>query len=217
MIWIIQTQRKVCRPGWRRSAAPWVESAWMLVHWNEAQKYVIDRMDPRRQIQEMILENESVPEIERLELKEFNVDDERQRMHDTALDEDVSRVTRAVPNFSFFFIRRRFWCKYWAQVKERIEMEILERCYKRDLIKRDCWDSLKVKDRAVKVWKAFSSHLQMTWGVWLIRACQFQAFHTEHEVTNYPLKERPQAEFGALQRVENKRRAEQAVSATLSS
>lgn len=50
----------------------------------------------------MILENESVPEIERLELKEFNVDDERQRMHDTALDEDVSRVTRAVPNFSFF-------------------------------------------------------------------------------------------------------------------
>lgn len=69
---------------------------------------MIDRMDPRRQIQEMILENESVPEIERLELKEFNVDDERQRMHDTALDEDVSRVTRAVPNVSFFFIRRRF-------------------------------------------------------------------------------------------------------------
>lgn len=133
-------------------------------------------MDPRRQIQEMILENESVPEIERLELKEFNVDDERQRMHDTALDEDVSRVTRAVPNVSFFFIRRRFWCKYWAQVKERIEMEILERCYKRDLIKRDCWDSLKVKDRAVKVWKAFSSHLQMTWGVWLIGAFNSRLF-----------------------------------------
>ncbi|XP_061545392.1 cilia- and flagella-associated protein 43 isoform X1 [Phycodurus eques] len=114
----------------------------------------------RSTIQEMILENESVPEIERLELKEFNVDDDRQKMHDAMVEEEVSRV------------------------KDRIEMEILERCYRRDLIKRDCWDCLKVKDRAVK------------------------AFHTEHEVTNYPLKERPQAELDDLKRVENRTKAE---------
>ncbi|XP_051935831.1 cilia- and flagella-associated protein 43 [Hippocampus zosterae] len=133
------------------------------LNYSDTRESLLARMEEiRRTIQEMILENESVPEIERLELKEFNVDDERQSMHDAALDEEVSRV------------------------RERIEMEILERCYKRDLIKRDCWDSLKVKDRAVK------------------------AFHTEHEVTNYPLKERPQAEFDALRRVVNKRKAEQA-------
>ncbi|XP_077350992.1 cilia- and flagella-associated protein 43 isoform X2 [Festucalex cinctus] len=116
--------------------------------------------DIRSTIQEMIRENESVPEIERLELKEFNVDDERQKMHDAALEEEVSMV------------------------RDRIEMEILERCYKCDLIKRECWDSLKVKDRAVK------------------------AFHTDHEVTNYPLKERPQSELDALQKVEETRKAE---------
>ncbi|XP_057704816.1 cilia- and flagella-associated protein 43 isoform X2 [Corythoichthys intestinalis] len=130
-------------------------------NYSETKENLLARMEEiRSTIKEMILENETVPEIERLELKEFNVDDQRQKMHDATMEEEVSRV------------------------RDRIEMEILERCYKRDLIKRDCWDSLKVKDRAVK------------------------AFHTEHEVTNYPLKERPQSELDALKRVENKRKEE---------
>ncbi|KAM9809207.1 cilia- and flagella-associated protein 43 isoform 2-T7 [Syngnathus typhle] len=129
--------------------------------YSDKKKQLRARMESiRSTIQEMIRKNEQVPEMERLELKEFNVDDDRQRMYDAALDEEVSRV------------------------RDKIRMEILERCYKRDVIKRDCWDSLKVKDRALK------------------------AFHTEHEVTNYPLKERPQAELAALRRVENCRREE---------
>ncbi|XP_077439060.1 cilia- and flagella-associated protein 43 isoform X2 [Vanacampus margaritifer] len=129
--------------------------------YSDAKEKLRARMEEiRSTIQEMIRENESVPEIEQLELKEFNVDDARQKMHDAALEKDVSKV------------------------RDRIEMEILERCYKRDLIKRDCWDSLKVKDRAVK------------------------AFHTDHEVTNYLLKERPQSELDDLKKVEEKRKAE---------
>lgn len=210
MIWIIQTQRKVCRPGWRRSAAPWVESAWSakIRDWQNGSTSA----DPRDDLRKWERSRNRATGAEGVQRGRREAEDARHRVGRRRFQGNAGSA-----KFFFFFIRRRFWCKYWAQVKERIEMEILERCYKRDLIKRDCWDSLKVKDRAVKVWKAFSSHLQMTWGVWLIRACQFQAFHTEHEVTNYPLKERPQAEFGALQRVENKRRAEQAVSATLSS
>ncbi|XP_054654462.1 cilia- and flagella-associated protein 43 [Dunckerocampus dactyliophorus] len=114
----------------------------------------------RHIIQEMIRENESVPLIERLELKEFNVDDEKQRRHDTMMEQEVARV------------------------RDEIQMQILERCYLWDVLKRDCWDSLKVKDRAVK------------------------AFHTEHEVTNYALKERPQKELDDLKKVESERKME---------
>ncbi|XP_061915201.1 cilia- and flagella-associated protein 43 isoform X2 [Entelurus aequoreus] len=93
----------------------------------ETKKRLTEKMEEiRHVIQEMIRENESVPEMERLELKEFNVDDEKQRRHDVMMEEEV------------------------ATVREKIQMEILERCYLRDLLKRDCWDSLQVKDRAVK-------------------------------------------------------------------
>ncbi|XP_061767585.1 cilia- and flagella-associated protein 43 isoform X2 [Nerophis ophidion] len=127
----------------------------------ETKKRLKEKMEEiRHVIQEMIRENERVPEMERLELKEFNVDDEKQRRHDAMMEEEV------------------------ATVREKIQMEILERCYLRDLLKRDCWDSLQVKERAVK------------------------AFHTEHEVTNYALKERPQKELDELKRVENIRKKE---------
>ncbi|XP_077585258.1 cilia- and flagella-associated protein 43 [Stigmatopora nigra] len=126
-------------------------------HLETREKLLVRMNEIRSTIQEMIKENEIVPEIEQLELKEFNVDDQRQKMHDAVMEQEVSKV------------------------RDRIEMEILERRYMRDVIKRDCWDSLKVKDRAVK------------------------AFHTEHEVTNYSLKERPQLELDALQRVINTR------------
>ncbi|XP_061693101.1 cilia- and flagella-associated protein 43 isoform X3 [Syngnathoides biaculeatus] len=131
------------------------------LNYSETKEKLRGRMEEiRSTIQEMIRENESVPEIERLELKEFNVDEDRQKMHDAVLEEEISKV------------------------RDRIEMEILERRYRCDLIKRDYWDCLKVKDRAVK------------------------AFHTDQEVTNYPLKERLQGELDALKRVENKRMAE---------
>lgn len=37
------------------------------------------------------------------------------------------------------------------QVREDIEWEILEKCYLYDVLKKECWDSMKVNRRAIKV------------------------------------------------------------------
>lgn len=46
----------------------------------------------------MINENESVPEIERLELREFNVNAEEQRKLDAMVEEEVMRVIQTQRN-----------------------------------------------------------------------------------------------------------------------
>lgn len=44
------------------------------------------------------------------------------------------------------------------QVRKQIELEILKKCYLHDVLKRECWDSMKVKGKAIKVkW----SHLEV--------------------------------------------------------
>ncbi|KAL9846804.1 cilia- and flagella-associated protein 43 isoform 3-T3 [Geothlypis trichas] len=77
-------------------------------------------------IQKMMHENEQVPDIEKLELWEFNLDLEEQEKVQAEAEEDVARATR------------------------EIEMEILSYCYLQDLIKFECWDNMCVKERAVK-------------------------------------------------------------------
>lgn len=37
------------------------------------------------------------------------------------------------------------------QVRNEIEWEILKKCYLHDVLKRECWDSMKVKGKAIKV------------------------------------------------------------------
>ena len=37
------------------------------------------------------------------------------------------------------------------KVREEIEMGNLAKSYLRELLKRDCWDSMKVKGKAIKV------------------------------------------------------------------
>uniref|UniRef100_A0A3Q0R7J7 Cilia- and flagella-associated protein 43 n=1 Tax=Amphilophus citrinellus TaxID=61819 RepID=A0A3Q0R7J7_AMPCI len=64
-----------------------------------------------------------------------------------------------------------------AMVETEIEWDIVEKCYLRDIIKRECWDTMKVIGRTVK------------------------AFHSDLEVLNYPLRERTEAELENLCRV----------------
>ncbi|XP_053188578.1 cilia- and flagella-associated protein 43-like [Scomber japonicus] len=133
--------------------------------YSETKKNLRKRMKEMRDIiQEMIRENERAPEMERLELQEFNLDVEEQKRLDVIMQQEVTRV------------------------KNEIELEIVEKCYLRDVLKRECWDSMKVKGRAVK------------------------AFNSEHEVKNYPLKERSEKELEDLHRVENMRTLEKAAS-----
>ncbi|XP_047190801.1 cilia- and flagella-associated protein 43 isoform X2 [Scophthalmus maximus] len=118
----------------------------------------------RGTIQEMLRENENVPAAERLAQHELNLDVEGQRGLDAMVEQEATRV------------------------REEIEWEILAKRFLRDVLKRQCWDSLKVKSRSVK------------------------GFHCEHEVKNYPLKERTEKEVEELQRVQNMRKIEMAAS-----
>ncbi|XP_043568822.1 cilia- and flagella-associated protein 43 isoform X2 [Chiloscyllium plagiosum] len=89
----------------------------------------------RATIKRMMLENENVPEIERLEHHEFNLDlKEQKRLH----SEGEEKV---------------------AKVRETIEMENLASQYLREVIKRECWDNMSVKGRTLE---AFSSGLAVT-------------------------------------------------------
>ncbi|XP_045926905.1 cilia- and flagella-associated protein 43 isoform X2 [Micropterus dolomieu] len=147
----------------------WLESRREAVLKEENEQYSETKKNLRKTIrelrdtiQEMMRENENVPDIERLEQHEFNLDFEEQRRLETMVEQEVTRV------------------------KNEIKWEILAQCYLRDVLKRECWDSMKVKGKAIK------------------------AFHSEHEVKNYPLKERTEKDMEDLRRVQNMRKLEKA-------
>lgn len=116
----------------------------------------------RDTIQDMMRENESIPESERLEEKEFNLDVDEQKRLEALVEEEALRV------------------------RDEMEWEILARCYQRDVLKGECWDAMKVKGRSIK------------------------AFHLDHEVKNYPMKERTTKEMEDLHRVQQMRKIEKA-------
>ncbi|KAM8859660.1 cilia- and flagella-associated protein 43 isoform 2-T2 [Spinachia spinachia] len=118
----------------------------------------------RQNIQEMMRENEHLPDIERLEQEEFNLDVEEQRSLEAMVEQEVTRV------------------------RNEIELENLAKRYLRDVLRRECWESLKVKGKAIK------------------------AFHSEQQVKNYPLKEQTDKEVEDLHQVHNVRKMEKAAS-----
>ncbi|XP_040905777.1 cilia- and flagella-associated protein 43 [Toxotes jaculatrix] len=157
----------------RLSAPPshptWLESRREAVIKEENEQYSETKKNLRKTIkelrdtiQEMMRENEKLPEIERLEQQEFNLDVEEQGRLEAMVEQEVARV------------------------RKEIEWEILAKCYLHDVLKRECWDSMKVKGRAIK------------------------AFHSELEVKNYPLKERTEKEVEELHRVQTMRKFEKA-------
>ncbi|CAN2390323.1 hypothetical protein PRIEUP_LOCUS359, partial [Pristimantis euphronides] len=107
----------------------------------------------RQKIQAMTRENESLPDIEKLDQQEFSLDKEEQERHRDESQQEVERVRR------------------------EIELENLSKQYLRAIIKKECWDLMSVRGRSV------------------------MSFHTEHEVTNYPLKERTTEELKDVARM----------------
>ncbi|XP_030603266.1 cilia- and flagella-associated protein 43 isoform X2 [Archocentrus centrarchus] len=110
----------------------------------------------RDSILEMMGDSENQPE------QHFNLDVEEQRRLEAMVEQEVTRV------------------------RTEIEWDIVEKCYLRDIIKRERWDTMKVIGRTVK------------------------AFHSDLEVLNYPLRERTEAELENLCRVQNMRKLEKA-------
>ncbi|CAJ1067274.1 cilia- and flagella-associated protein 43 isoform X2 [Xyrichtys novacula] len=147
----------------------WLESRREAVIKEENERYAETKQAMRKSIkelrdtiQEMMRENETLPDIQRLELHEFNLDVKEQRRLKAMVEQEV------------------------INVKEEIEWEMLAKCYLRDVLKKECWDSMKVKGKAI------------------------QAFYSEHKVKNYPLKERTEKEEEDLRRVQYLRKFEKA-------
>ncbi|XP_073507260.1 cilia- and flagella-associated protein 43 isoform X2 [Phyllobates terribilis] len=83
----------------------------------------------RQKIQAMMRENESLPDIEKLDQQEFNLDTEEQERLRVESDQEVERVRR------------------------EIEQENLSKQYLREIIKKECWDSMSIKGRSVVIRK----------------------------------------------------------------
>ncbi|XP_068577145.1 cilia- and flagella-associated protein 43 [Cebidichthys violaceus] len=147
----------------------WLESRRVAVIKEDNEQYSETKKNLRKtikelrdDIQEMMCENENLPDIERLEQQEFNLDVEEQRRLEATVEQEVTRV------------------------RNEIELESLAKRYLCDVLRRECWDSVKVKGKAVK------------------------AFYSEQQVKNYPLKERTDKEVEDLHRVHNMRKIEMA-------
>ncbi|XP_027547840.1 cilia- and flagella-associated protein 43 isoform X3 [Neopelma chrysocephalum] len=93
---------------------------------NQKQELQMGIKKLRQTIQQMMHENEQVPDIEKLEHQEFNLDMEEQERLQAEADKEV------------------------AKVRKEIEMENLSNCYLQDFIKYECWDVMCVKQRAIK-------------------------------------------------------------------
>ncbi|XP_027547839.1 cilia- and flagella-associated protein 43 isoform X2 [Neopelma chrysocephalum] len=113
MTWIGQKIQKVIREETQRFA-------------NQKQELQMGIKKLRQTIQQMMHENEQVPDIEKLEHQEFNLDMEEQERLQAEADKEV------------------------AKVRKEIEMENLSNCYLQDFIKYECWDVMCVKQRAIK-------------------------------------------------------------------
>ncbi|XP_078310806.1 cilia- and flagella-associated protein 43-like isoform X4 [Crassostrea virginica] len=116
--------------------------------------------DMRRTIQGMLKQNEDLPDIEKLGRHEFDLDIEEQNRLQAEADAEVNRV------------------------REEIEFENLAKIYLREMIKRECWDEMDVKGRAI------------------------QAFFTSLEVSNFPMRKRSAATEKQLQVVTTRRKIE---------
>ncbi|XP_059422267.1 cilia- and flagella-associated protein 43 isoform X2 [Carassius carassius] len=150
------------------ASSTWLDGKLDAVLQEETQQYAETKKYLRKNIKvlrdtikAMIQENESLPDMEKLGHQEFNLDVEEQQRMQLEAKQEVTRV------------------------RKEIEMENLAKCYQREILKKECWDSMQVKGKAIK------------------------AFHSENEVKNYPMKERTEKELEELQRIETMRKIEQ--------
>lgn len=124
-------------------------------------------------------ENENLPDIEKLDPLEFNLDVEGLQQLQAEGEEEVAKVMDLripqrpellallkmtdfatpmtvalriyLPKMSEAEWMRLLNHFFIIKVQNEIELENLTNCYLREVLKRECWDSMKVKERAIKV------------------------------------------------------------------
>lgn len=141
----------------------------------------------KQQIMDLIEENSTLPDLEKLERHEFNLDEEERQRLIAVAEEDVKKVFVSSEYLLFilsFLLIVNIAFFYWTQVREEIELENLAKMFLCDVIKKECWDLMAVKGRAVK------------------------GFNSILSVTNYPMIERSQEELQELAFVTKQRKIE---------
>ena len=145
----------------------WLERVTAQARREEDKQHAESKKELRKQLQQLkekimglIEENASLPDLEKLERYEFNLDEEeRQRL--IGLGEQSVK-----------------------EVRQEIELENVAKMFLREVIKKECWDSMVVK------------------------GCGVKGFHTPLVVTNYPMRERSPEEVEELAFVTRQRKIE---------
>ncbi|KAM8852550.1 cilia- and flagella-associated protein 43 isoform 4-T4 [Synchiropus picturatus] len=147
----------------------WLEIKHNTILQEDDEQYSVKKENLRKRLQElrvavqdMVSENENASQMERMDLQQFNLDVDGQRRLDAMVAEEV------------------------LQVKSEIEQKIQENDALCAKLKKELWDSMMVKGRAVR------------------------AFHSDHEVKNFALTERTTKQLEDLRRVEHMRMLEKA-------
>lgn len=104
------------------------------------------------QLHNMRLENETCPEIERLKDSEFTLDPEEQRKQESLMEQEVIQVTQMQMRTQRRFVNmKKLLTEMSSKAREEIQLEIVRNQYLYDVLKTECWDSMKVKGKAIKV------------------------------------------------------------------
>ncbi|ESO90244.1 hypothetical protein LOTGIDRAFT_233795 [Lottia gigantea] len=119
----------------------WLEDNQILAILEEDKQYADKKhnlrcqiRDIRKSIQQMMLLNESQPDIEKLNRHEFDLDIDEQTRLQALGEAEVQRV------------------------REEIEFENLAKMYLREMIYKECWEDMKVKGRSIQ---AYNSSLEV--------------------------------------------------------
>lgn len=93
----------------------------------------------------LIKTNETLPDIEKLDRSEFILDLEEHQKHQTEEAELIAKVNNPTKT------SLPLCTSYNNKVREEVNMDILAQMYLRELIKQECWDSMTVKGKVLKV------------------------------------------------------------------
>ncbi|KAF4090507.1 hypothetical protein AMELA_G00052090 [Ameiurus melas] len=115
------------------TSSTWLDNKRNTVLKEESQQFAETRKSLKKSVEElrdtiqaMMQENEKLPEMEKLEQLEFNLDMEEQQRLQAEGEQEVTKV------------------------RKEIELENLAKCNLHDILKKKYWDSMNVKRKAIK-------------------------------------------------------------------
>ena len=208
----------------------------LQVHKAEDEKYSELKSELRGELGELrqtllgiIDANERAPDMEKLGREEFILDMEE---HDRLQAEEAEQIQQV--SATAYTVPLRLYPSHCmvcvcvcvcvcVQVKEEIELSNLAKMFLREQIKRECWNSMSVKGKVIKVSFSLSPppppppntkckiHIVVSQSMFCLFFCLsvcLQGFQGTLEVSNYPMMSRSEQDQRELARVRTLRAIE---------